>query len=43
MCPLQQGGSNSYTEAAIFVATRGRFAGEYVAACAKDECAYMSE
>jgi hypothetical protein len=40
MCAMQEG-NNSYTESTIMLATRGRFSGEYVVTCAKNQCGYL--
>jgi hypothetical protein len=41
LCPLRPE-EGPFVEAAIFTPVRGRFLGEYVAACAKNKCGYIS-
>jgi hypothetical protein len=44
LCPLfEPEGRAIFTEAAIFIATFGPFAGEYVAKCAKGDCGYLGQ
>jgi hypothetical protein len=43
LCAMDGYGPRAYTEAAIFVATMGQFVGEYIAACARDRCGYLSK
>jgi hypothetical protein len=39
-CSMQR---KQFTEAAMYLALRGRFRGEYVASCARKRCKYFSE
>lgn len=43
LCPLLTplSGESHFTEAAMYVPIFGRFAGEYVAECAKSRCGYL--
>ena len=41
ICPLRLNAIDDFTESAIFVIGKGTFAGEYVAACARNECGYF--
>jgi hypothetical protein len=44
LCPLvgtQRGIELRFVEAAIYIPVFGRYAGEYVAECAKSECGYL--
>jgi hypothetical protein len=43
LCPLNQRRANDFQEAAMYLVRRGRFMGEYVAACANSECGYLGE
>ena len=43
LCPFQHEGKGVFEESAIYMAGHGRFAGEYVAACAKNECDYFGD
>lgn len=44
LCPLfEPQGRPIFTEAAIFIATSGPFAGEYIAKCAKGDCGYLGQ
>lgn len=44
LCPLVDNKMPDFVESAIFQATSGRFAGEYVAACASEPgCGYLGE
>jgi len=42
LCPLKEQ-TGTFTEAAIYVPTQGRYAGQYVAACARGTCGYFGE
>jgi hypothetical protein len=42
LCPLDRN-KEEFVESAISMVARGRYAGEYVATCAKDECNYFGE
>jgi hypothetical protein len=41
MCPLLRPCEDNFSEAAIFLVTRGQHFGEYVAGCATNECGYL--
>lgn len=44
LCPMVDRNMPDFVESAIFLATVGHYAGEYVAACAsKSGCGYMGE
>jgi hypothetical protein len=43
LCVVGATDDNSYTECAIYMATRGPHFGEYVAGCASGCCAYLSK
>lgn len=43
LCPLINPTGPDFVEAAIYVATSGTYAGEYVTSCAKDACGYLGE
>jgi hypothetical protein len=43
LCASLDPNENAYTEASIFLATLGPFAGQYVAACATGLCRYWGE
>jgi hypothetical protein len=43
LCASLNSSETAYTEAAIFMATRGPSAGKYVAACATGQCRYWGE
>jgi hypothetical protein len=43
MCAIDDAGDNATWETAIFVPSAGRFAGEYVVACAASGCGYVGE
>jgi hypothetical protein len=45
LCPLMQPVTEepTFTEAAIYLPVFGRYAGEYVAECAKSRCGYMGQ
>jgi hypothetical protein len=44
LCPFQyRGRVGNFKEAAVFMAVRGRHAGQYVAACADDRCGYFGD
>jgi hypothetical protein len=42
LCTMDKIGDTAYTESAIFVCETGKYAGEYIAACAEDFCGFMS-
>lgn len=41
LCPLMDINKPDFVEAAIYMATDGEQAGQFVASCAKDECGYF--
>ena len=43
MCAIDDAVDNATSETAIFVSSAGKFAGEYVAACAASVCGYIGE
>jgi hypothetical protein len=43
ICPILTNGEVTFTEAAIFMETSGRRAGQYLARCARDSCGYLSK
>lgn len=44
LCPLADQNMPDFVESAIFRATDGRFAGEYIAACASERgCGYLGK
>lgn len=43
LCPLKTESRPTFTEAAIFVARSGSFAGQYVAECARGDCGYFGK
>jgi hypothetical protein len=40
LCPLMDAATPNFVEAAIYMATDGEEAGQFVARCAKDACGY---
>ena len=43
LCPFQHSDVGHFKESAIFMVGHGRFAGEYVAACAEGRCDYFGD
>jgi hypothetical protein len=43
LCAFKSGGERDFVESAIYMVGHGRHAGEYVAACAIDECGYFGK
>jgi hypothetical protein len=43
LCPLAKPDGPDFVESAVYVATIGQFAGEYVASCAKGDCSYFGK
>jgi hypothetical protein len=43
LCPFQFQDTGEFKESAIFMMGHGRYAGEYVAACADGQCNYFSD
>jgi hypothetical protein len=43
LCPLINPTGPDFVEAAIYLATSGTYAGEYVASCATDNCGYLGK
>lgn len=42
-CPLKDEQAPDFVEAAVYMPSSGPYAGQYVAACAKDNCGYLGE
>jgi hypothetical protein len=43
MCPFLKECPDDFSESAIFLVTNGKYFGEYVVACAKNECGYFGD
>lgn len=43
LCPLRDESEPDYVEAAIYRATTGPYAGQYVISCAQDKCGYLGQ
>jgi hypothetical protein len=43
LCPLKDSTQPAFTEAAVFMVTKGRFAGKYVASCVQESCGYFGK
>lgn len=41
LCPFEDPDLGDFAESAIYMVSYGRYAGEYVAACANDRCGYF--
>jgi hypothetical protein len=43
LCPLADSARPDFVEAAMYMASVGPYAGQYVASCAQDQCGYFSK
>jgi hypothetical protein len=43
LCPFKKKDMGHFVESAIYLVGHGRYAGEYVAACAEDRCGYFGK
>ena len=43
LCPMKDASAPDFVEAAMYLATAGPFAGQYVIGCAQDKCGYLGE
>ena len=43
LCPLLEAGLPNFVESVIYLPTSGPWAGLYVAACARERCAYIGK